>query len=442
MIRFLSTTLVLFFVFSAPLYAQSDNFVFSLNKAIEYALDHNAEIRSSKLELDKANYKVKEITGTGLPQISGNVDFRDQVRLPVFVFPDPSTGEQTPIQVGTKYQTVGSLSLNQLIFDGSYFIGLRAAKEYKSLTSKVHLRNERDLRANVAKSYFLALISTENLQLVGKNIQTLQLAFNETNALYKEGFVEQLDVERFKLQLDNLKVQESKVKNAAEASVNLLKVYLGLDPSTDITLTDKLEDLYVNYAVKEEMSSENAEQNRPEFKILDQQIVLEQLDMQRYKVQRYPTIRGFANYQRQFFGDELSFDPWYTTSLWGLAVSVPIFSSGVNSNKIKQAKISVEQAELTKAYAQNLFKLQRLNAEKELQSAIINVVQQKESFELANKIYAATMTKYKEGVGSNMEVINANQDLKTAQTNYLESVYDVLLSSINLKIATGQTIQF
>lgn len=417
-----------------------DTLKLSLQQSIDLATKQNLELKSSLLDIDKANFKIKEITGTGLPQISGGVEFRNQIQLPVFVFPDPVSGEQKPIQVGTKYSTVGQLSLNQLIFDGSYFVGLKAAKEFRELAMQSHSKNERDLKVNVTKAYYLALISSQNLSLIQVNESTLENSLKETESLYKEGFVEQVDVDRIRLALNNLRVQKRKMEDGTEAGLMLLKVYLGIDPSSPIALTETIEALNETSQEPAFMGQTDAEQNRLELKLLQQQIEMNKLDLQRYKVQRYPSIRGFVNYQEQFFGNSLTFDPWFTTSLWGLSIGIPIFSSGVQSNKIKQARASVTQSQYIFDYAKSMYKMERLKLERDYQTSKQLAANQKENFELAQKIYNIASIKLKEGVGSNLELLNANQELRAAQTAYLESIYTLMLNKLNLQIATGQNL--
>lgn len=430
-------------LFGSTQMSASDSLSLDLRSALQYAADHNLKIRSERLELLKANARIKEITGTGLPQISASVDFRDQLQLPVFVFPDPATGEQTPISVGTKYQSVGTLSVNQLIFDGTYFIGLKAAKEYKELTKRLLNQNERDLQVNVSKAYCLALVSQKNLELIEQNIETLRLTFAETQSLYHEGFVEALDVDRTRLSLSNLNAQKSKIEDAYHAAMMLFKFHAGIDLNTPVLLTEDLTLLFNSaYLSDQEFPSSDAhtETNRPEFKVMEQQIEMNALDVSRYKAQRYPTVRGFANYQEQFFGDRLNFDPWFTTSFWGLGVQVPIFSSGVNKNQIKQAAITLEQSKLDLAYGKELLRMERLNAQREFITSGKRADDRIKNYELAKEITQVTTAKYKLGVGSNLEVMNANQELKTAQTLYFEAMYELLIAKINLQVALGEPI--
>ncbi len=413
---------------------------FSVQQAVDYAMQNNKNILSSRLDIDKAHYKIREIRATGAPLLYGGFEFRDQLELPVFVFPDPNTGEQTPIQVGTKYSTSASFRANQLIFDGSYFIGLKAAKEYRALTMNAHKINERDLKVNVIKSYFLVLISRENVLLLQKNIEALQALLEETSVMFKEGFVESLDVERLTLQLSNMKIQEAKVKNALEASLGVLKFYMGMENTgTMIVLTDGLEKLYDHFKNKDLTSNGIF---RPELQLLQSQIEMEKLDVQRYQTLLLPTVNGFFNYQRQFFGDQLNFDRLFNTSLWGLNVTIPITSSGVNKNRILQSKIGVEQAILKKEYTQNLFQMEMTNAQRDFRLADIHLLQQKENLWLAEKISNTTMIKYKEGVGSNMEVVNAGLELTRAQTNYMDAIYDFLLHVLNMYITSGKEVEF
>lgn len=424
-------------VFQTSFLLNADTLTLTLQKAITYGVDNNLELKSSRLELDKARYRVNEIRSTGLPQFNASLDFRDQFRLPVFVFPDPVSGEQTPIQVGTKYQVIGGLQASQLIFDGTYFLGLKAAKEYKALAAKINLKTEQDVKVAIAKTYFLALVTHENIQLLEQNIKTLESSFSEIKALYKEGFVEEIEVERMQLALSNLQVQKAKLYQGKEKIEMLLKTYLNISLETPIKLSDNLYELYTKSTEVSQSSSP-----RIELQILENQLALSRLDETKYKVMRYPSISGFMNLQEQYYGNDLALTPRFTSALWGMSMRIPLFSSGVNAYQLKQAQLTVRQNEFNYRYTAERLSMEKWNANSEYVLAQSMVAVQKENYELAVKIQKTAQIKYQEGVGSNLEVVNAAQELKSAQTNYMEAIYDLLVSKINLQTANGQSLEF
>jgi outer membrane protein len=433
--------LTLFSAWAVHAQQSTDTLNLSLAEAVRQSLNNNPEQRNSLMEVQKAKYKVNEITGYGLPQVGASFEFRDQFELPVFVFPDPVTGEQTPIQVGTKYQNVAGLSLNQLIFDGTYLLGLKAAKEYVNLAQRIHEKNERDLMSNVIKSYYLVLISKENKQLIEQNLETLRKTLTETTAMYKEGFVEELDVDRIKLAVSNLEVQYNKIQNQVLVSELFLKNILGISIEQPLKLTTDLNKLNQSLESPEtNILTENVV-NRSELRILEQQYEMNKLEMRKEKISRYPTIRGFLNYQEQNFSDEIKFNPWYSTAMWGVSVNIPIFDGGSTKSRINQTRLSMMQMENTMQYSLSQMRTEFVRAKQDYLTAIETAKMQKANFELAQKIFKITETKYKEGVGTNLELINANQELKTAQTNYLNSVYDLLVAKLNVQIASGQSIK-
>jgi outer membrane protein len=429
------SVLVLFWANSSLL---GDTLTFSLKEAVLYGIDYNLELKASRLELDKAKFRVNEIRSTGLPQFNASLDFRDQFRLPVFVFPDPVSGEQTPIQVGTKYQVIGGFQASQLIFDGTYFLGLKAAKEYKTLASKLAIKTEQDVKIAIAKTYFLALVTRENALLLQQNLITLEANLREVKALYAEGFVEEIEVERLQLAVSNLQVQSAKLNQGYERVLVLLKTYLALPIETPVTLTDNLYDLYTQST----LGISSAASTRIELQILENQLALSKLDATRYKVMRLPSISGFMNLQEQYYGNDLSLNPRFTSALWGMSMRIPLFSSGVNAYQLKQAELTVKQNEFNYRYTAERLAMDKWNANSEFNLANSMVAVQKENYELAQKIQKSAQIKYQEGVGSNLEVVNAVQELKTAQTNYMESIYDLLVSKLNLQIANGQSLQF
>ncbi len=415
-----------------------DTMSFSLLQALEFSVANSVQLKNAYADVVIADQTVKEVKSIGIPQVRGLVQFQDAIQKPVFVF--PVNGVATPIRVGNTYTTQSSLNLSWLILDGTYLLGLKAAKEFTGLSKRIATKTEADVKIDIAKTYFLALITKENINLLNSSYNSLNNTFSQVKALNKEGFTESLDVDRMQLQLNNLEVSRQKLNDQYNIILGLLKLKMGLSQDKSIKLTDNIDDINSKFIVADASAELNMD-TRADFQILKQQHVLNQYNVRRYKYGKYPSLAGAFTYQQSNFGETIDYSTWYGNAFWALQLNIPIFSGFANDAKIQKAKIEQIKTENSIRFAEEGMKLEVLQTRLKYLRAIEYVEQQKENLDLANRILNVTTIKYNEGVGSNLELITANQDLKTTQTNYLSAVYDLLVAKLDYQIALGQNIK-
>lgn len=432
------------FVFANPIKAQrsGDTMSMTLIQALDFAASNNTSIKNAYADLAIANQTVKEVTALGLPQLNGSVAFQNALRKQVFVFPLPPTNAPTPIRVGNTFTTQAALNVSWLMLDGTYFLGLKSAKQFTDLSKKVVSKTETDVKIDVAKTYFMCLITRENINLINSTYNTLNETYLQIKALNKEGFTEELEVDRLKLQLNNLNVSRQQLKNQYEILLGLLKSKIGMDQSVPLKITDDISKLNeslnnIDTTAKVDLDA------RTDYQVLQQQLVLNKLNVKRYQFAKYPNLAGAFTYQQSNFGEEIDYsrNNWYDNSFFALQLNVPIFTGFGNNAKIQKAKIEQLKTEYTIKNVENLINLEVTQTRFKYINAVDQVLQQEENLQLATKILHITTVKYNEGVGSNLELITANQDLKTTQTNYLNAVYDLLVAKIDYLIAIGQPIK-
>lgn len=409
----------------------------SVEEAVNYALKNNTTLQNKKLEITYAEGQVLETKSIGLPQVNGKVDFTQNIQLPVFVFPDPQTGENTPIRVGQKFSTTAGISVSQLLFDGTYFLGLKAATQFVQMASEMENMSIAQVKNTVVKSYYLSLIAAENLKLVKANYEVIKKTFDQTNAMYKTGFAEKLDVDRLQIAKSNLETQLKGLENNVEITLKMLKLNIGMDVNAPITLSDNLEKLYTT---NEEIPATEADayKLRPEYSVLTKQQELNALNLKRYKVSMVPSLNAFYNLQTSAYGNELNFNPWYNTSMWGMTLKMPLFK-GLNT-KAQLDKVGVEilKTENDLTNFKQAASLEVYQAKNKYAINLESLGIQKQNMALAEQILNTTTKKYENGLGSNLEVLTAQQDLKTAQVNYLNAIYDVLVAKADLNKALGK----
>nr|WP_041779408.1 TolC family protein [Belliella baltica] len=453
--------MVFLMLFSFPLYQYSfgqEVVQLTLDESIKYALENNVDAKNAQLEILISKGIIGENRATGLPQINSTVEMTKNLQLPLIILPaeaggalgggngddGPGTGVNSPdditvIPFAVNYQSSLSISVEQMIFNGSYFVGLKAAKTLKSLTEFDKEKTENDIIESIKKAFFTVLINKERKELVSANLDRIKQLLEETEALYAEGFVEKLDVSRVKVQLNNLQSEFDKVQAAEEISKQLLKVQMGMPIEMEISLNQEISD--INSVEELESLLSNNGYKRVEVDQLETNLELAKLDLKNNQVQYMPNISAFGTFQRvtgaQRFETVLDSDRWFSSSFAGVRLNIPIFDGLRKSYKVQQNRVQIMQLENQKYFLEENIELERYQANITLRNAIRTLNVQEENRELALEVFEMTKIKYQEGVGSNLEVVEADSALKEAETNYFSALYDALIAKVDLEKALG-----
>ena len=420
---------------------------FSLQQSIDYSLKNSPNYLNSDLDLQNAQYKRKEITGLGLPQINGSIDLKDYLAIPTSLLPGQFFGAPAgtfiPVKFGTKYNATAGLSASQLLFSSDYIVGLKAAKEFINLSKINVLRSKSELAASVSKAYYNVLVNRERIKLLDINTTRLQKLYNDTKALNQQGFVELIDVERLEVQLNNLKTEKEKIDRLIGLSENILKFQMGYKIADGISLTDSLS--FNNKDVSTLSAGKIDVTKRADYQLVQSQQALNTLDVKRQRMGYLPTLAMYGafqyNAQRQKFDFFDGSQSWFNIALIGGTLNFSVFDGLQRYNRIQQAKIAVlkgvnnlKNIEMAAEMEANVADISYTNAFASLQT-------QKRNMELAQHVFDVTQKKFSAGVGSNLEITTAESTLKESQTNYYNSIYDMLVAEIDYKKATGTLIK-
>ncbi|MTI39951.1 TolC family protein [Fulvivirga lutimaris] len=464
MLKKITITAFIIIISTFNIRAQDDSEVmsYSLQQCIDYALEHNQNLLNNGLSRQIAEKQVKQTLADGLPQVTGNVDlaynFKIQTTpIPDFISPavygvlfqesvipsrdlgDPSV---FPAQFGTKYTGSATVSIEQMIFNGSYFVGLQAARTFTELSRKDEIKTTIDVIEAVTKAYYSTIIMKERQALVDKNYERLDSLLRDTKALNENGFAENIDVNRILVQFNNIKVEKNNFDQTYELSKALLKFQMGMPQTNTITLVDDLSTIEFQ-TIESDFSQEFKYSDRIEYSQLETNDELTNLDIKNTKVQYLPRLdlygRVGATAGAQSTSDLFNFsDNWFEVGVVGVRMNVPIFDGFRKSNIIQQKKIQSDQI-------QNSFELLKSNIDIQIKQATVNynraidnMAAQKENMQLAEEVFNVSKIKYGEGVGSSLEVTNSNTDYKTAETNYYDALYSALVAKIDLEKAYGR----
>lgn len=444
MIKCLFTTLALFLAFSS---IQGQEVAqLTLNESIQYAIENNVTTKNARLETLISKATVKETTAIGLPQINGSFNLDYNPKIPVVFLPnqppfgDPSNpADVIPARFGVSYSSGLGVNVTQMIFDGSFFIGLRAAKTLTQLTDLDLGKAENDVIENVKKAYFGVLVNQERIRLSQANLARIDSLLKETKALNEAGFAEKIDVSRIQVQRNNTYSQVERSRTAWEISKEILKLQMGMPLTVDIVITETLQELNPRESLNQLLAEEG--DRRIELDQVSTQIELQQYDLKYNTSQYMPTIDFIGNARRNGAGNELTtvYDNqnWFGSSLIGLSMNIPIFDGLSKSARIQKNRYTIQQLENQRFYLNDNFRNEIFTAKVNLKNDLNILDVQKENLELAQEVFDIARIKYQEGVGSNLEVVDADGALIEAEINFLAALYDGLISKVNLEKALG-----
>ena len=442
----------------------STAYSFSLSQAVEFAIQNQNNVKNALLDEEIARFKVKEITGMGLPQINASFDVKDFFEIPTNVIPnfvspavygtmlaaglvpnDPSkltSDGYAPLeaQFGTKYQGTVSADASQLLFSGDYFLGLQASKVYRELTTKATQRTKVETNAAVTKAYYTVLVNEERVGLMDANIVRLKKTLDDTKVLFDNGLVEKIDYDRLTVAYNNLTLEREKIERLLKVGLLLLKYQMGMDVGADLTLTDKLADIKLDF--NSQLSAEKFDYTkRIEYNLFETQQTLAQLDVKRNKFSYLPTAVAYASIGGSALRNTFSIFStgygWYPTALIGAKVTMPIFSGFQRNYKLQQSKLSLQKTDNNLDFIKKSIDLELASSTTILQNASVSLENQKKNMVIAEDVFRVSKLKYEQGVGSNMEVIAAETALKESQTNYYNALFDALIAKIDFDKANG-----
>jgi outer membrane protein TolC len=462
-------TLLLCLVIPLWTHAQ-DTTTFSLDDCIRYALENTVEVKNAHVDEDIATAKVRETTGIGLPQVDGSVSINHNAKLPRFFstkavsfgfsglpeeeYPNylPGLADDDVVASPNFFQLKSSanagITVNQLLFNASYLVGLKAASTYKELAIRSSAQTEIDVVQNVTKAYYGVLVNNERITLFDNNIARVDSLLRTTAALNKNGFAEEIDVDRIRVTLNNLKSERLKFVNNQALALGLLKFQMNFPMSQSLQVSGSLANLKVNENLFNEYQQGWDYSNRIEFKLLETQRKLQELDIKNKYSQSMPNLSAFANlgYSTQspniggLFVTKSDIkdsgvigpDKWYPYTTFGLTLNVPIFSGLQRNYKIQQAKMELLKIRNREASLKQSIDLSIEQNTITFKNAIETLNSQQENLVLADKVARVTKIKYEQGVGSNIEVIDAESSLRESQVNYYNALFDAILAKIDL----------
>ena len=436
--------LSVFVLISVKAISQQDSIhKFSVRDCVDYALRNNVKVKNALLDIEVQKQDNRVTTARALPSVSGAGSFTDNVLIQTQLLPGEFFGQPAgtyiPVKFGTQYYTSGSVTLTQTLFDGEVFIGLQARKTSIDYRQKAAAMTQDIIRANIYKIYYQLIVSKIQIQQTDANIAKTQNLLHVNIEMYKNGFVEKVEISKNEVQLANLQTEKSKALTNVVNGYYGLKFLMGMPQKDSLVLTDTVtEDQLKQGLLNEGVYDYNNRNDYLFYKSLNQ---LSEYNVKRYKLSYYPTLSLTGNYARVGQGNDLNVfgkGQWFNSAYVGLNLSVPIFSGFSKNANVKEAELQLEQSKNTLNNIKDSIDNAVLQAVNNYHSAIATLDYQKKNVALAEDVYNQAQKKYESGLGSTLDISNAEADLRTAQSNYVSAMYDAVIAQIDYLDATGQ----
>lgn len=415
---------------------------FTVADCVNYAYNHQHDVINANLDVKSAEYHVKEIIGQGLPQVNGSANFLDYLIIPTTLIPGSFIGQQGNVKLkfGVTYQSTLSVTASEIIFDPSYIVGLQGRKTYQQLYDRSYTRSKIEANVGVTKAYYLVLVSAEDLKLTQANIDEIKQQMDETVARNKQGLVEKIDVDRIVYQYNSLITSKENTIRTLALDYQLLKFQMGMPVDRQLTLKDKLEDVQLDATGAEAANDTTVYHQRIEYGLLETQKKLNEYDVKLKKGQFLPKLTANANYSPSYQNNNFGslYGTNFPSSYVGLSLTVPIFTGFQHSNQLKQSQITVLKSENDLYDMKNNINLQISKARTSYVNGLQSLNDQKKNMALANEILRVSKIKYEQGVGSSIEVTQAQTSVREADNQYIQGLYDALVSKVDLDQAYGR----
>jgi outer membrane protein TolC len=414
--------------------SQDQNNKFSLDEAIAYAMEHNYSSINAGRDLIDAQKQKWETIATGLPQISGTVNYQNQLKQQVVQLPGEIAGGEpgTFVEVifGQPQQVVAAGTLRQQIFDGSYIVGVQATKAFLDFSKNNKEKTDLEVRKAVVEAYGNVLLAKESVKILEKNKETLEKNLFETKKIFENGLGDEESVDQLQITMSSVQNQLKNARRLEKITLQMLNLMMGLPIGSPTILTEDLDVLTQKQISFDLLDSNFNVENNIDYKLVYNLNEQRELEVKLAKSRALPTLNAFINYGGQSFGDDFSFlqsgQQWFGFSTFGVDLNVPIFSSLGRSASTQRAKIAFEKAKTQLTEAQDRIKLQLESAKSDYILAIEEYETSKQNLGLAERIESKNQIKYAEGLATSFELRQAQTQLYTTQQEYLQSMVNVI----------------
>ncbi len=422
-------------------YSQEEKTMFSITEAETYALEHNEKIKNADLDIIAADKKIFETVAIGLPQVNIEGQFQQLIDIPVQVLPANAFNPAAPadelvaLQFGQEFTANATLGINQLLFDGSYIVGLQFSRFYKKVAETALAKSQQDTRALVREAYYNALVAEKNVDLLDSIAVTTRQLWEQSKGYFNSGFILQEDLDQFEITFNRMELNLKNAQSQVGIAKDMLKLQMGLPIDQDIELTQGFDELIDEIEANNPALKSFSIENNFNYILMDQQKVLSEYNLKNEKAGYLPSAFAFFNHQQNAFRNEFDFfadKPWYPTTVWGLGVKIPVTSSGQRIMKVQQAEIRLDKDQNSMEELKRGLEFQELQLKAMFINAYEKMHLEEKNVELAQNIYEKALARKETGAISALDVTQKQSQLLQAEGSYIGAVMEMLNYKIQL----------
>jgi outer membrane protein TolC len=414
---------------------------FSLSEAEDFGVNNNEQVRNALLDIESAKKKVWETTAIGLPQINAEGQFQQLLDIPVSVVdaslfnPMAPPGEVMEFRMGQEFSTSLTFNASQLIFDGSYVVGLQFSKFFQKMSTTAAENTKQEVKAMVREAYYNVLVANENVSLTDSILLSTKSLWEKTAIYAESGVIPQEDADQVEIAYNRVQASKASAERQASVALNLLKLQMGYDFDQPLELTATLQDVLDELQGNSPLLSDSEIKNNQNYVMLEQQKQLDQYSLKNEKAAYLPSVGAFFTHSQNAYRNEFDFfqdKAWYPTTIWGVSMKIPIASSGQKVMRVQQAEIKIEQDQNTLDNLEKSLQFQELQLKTSYESALDMVKLEKSSVALAKRVYERAIARNEIGVVSPLEVTQLQNQLLQAEGSYIMAVMEMLRIKVQL----------
>lgn len=431
------------FMISGFLQAQQS---FTMEQSLEYAVANNINVKKAKIDQEKASQKVKETTGIGLPQIDAQGTYNYYLKIPVQLLPAEiaggTPGTYIPVQFGLKQTASAGVTLKQLLFNGSYLVGLQSAKAYRETAALGEEKTEISVKEGIMMAYAAVIVNDENIKTLEENRKVADKTLNDTKETYKVGLTEEQNVEQLEYSYKNLVVNIENLKRTRVKLLMALKYLMGYPMDQNIELATTLDELVQKNQVLVDQSTNIDVNNHIDMRLSNNAVKVSELQLKYQKSKSLPSLSGFLS--STYNGNSNSFtffdkdQQWFNTSVVGLQLDIPIFSGLQRHWQTQQAKLDLQKAQMDKEDMERNLKNEYYSKAVDYNNAFESYKTAQDLIKLSSNIYRKEQIKFKEGLGSSFDLQNSETQLYDSQTKLYQSAISLVQAKVALDKAKGE----
>jgi len=418
----------------------SETMEFSLDQALAYATEFGYQSMNANIEITKAEKKVREVLGTGLPQVNVNGNFSKNLALQenVLAITDPDSGEEMiqKITFGTDYSSMIGGRIDQLLFDGSFFVGLKASKVYVQLSENTKDKTDIEVRKAVSEAYFLVTVAQKNVIDFKLNLETNEKTLKDTKALYENGFREDIDVDQIRLLVNESNQLFLEAQRQLHVTEVVLKYAMGFDIDKPLKISSTMEDLLSPIPLEPGNSFDYA--THIDYQTMNTQVDIQNLIIKNQKALFMPKLNAFYNYDLYYLGYELNDLIPTSGSAIGLTLSIPILSGGTRAAQLKQEKLELSKLNNDRLQLEQNLKSGYYISKNNLVNSRMQYINSRDAREIALRIYQKSLIKFQNGLLNSLELTQTENKLVQAHINYRQTAVEYYNNYLAYQQATNQ----